>query len=183
MATQTISKNDALNFTSTEDITDAEVVLTGKNWTTAQFKKLILATKGNTLLKSVDMSQITFISSNTLNATCMFEGCSNLETVIWFPAPARETKHVFAKAFKDCINLKGTIDLTAFPAFGSCSYMFLNCKKLNEVKFSPDAETPTTASQMFKGANPDLKVAVPDVAKWDSLAIANPIVNFVKIAK
>jgi hypothetical protein len=183
MAVQVIHKSEALNFTSTADITDSEIVLADKNWTTAQFKGLILATKGNTLLKKVDMSQITFIAINTLNATSIFEGCTNLETVIWFSQTVRETKHIFARAFKDCVNLQGVINLTAFPAFGSCSYMFQNCKKLNEVIFSPDAAFPSTTTYMFKGANPDLTVSIPDEESWNSLPEAYPDVEFIKSKK
>jgi hypothetical protein len=171
-AVQTISKTQAAGFTSKEDITDSEIQLVDANWTTAQFNALKNATKENTGLVKVDMSQITFIANNTLNASSLFEGCTNLEEVIWFSAQARESAHSFSKAFYGCSKLKGTIDLSAFPVFGSCSNAFEGCASLDTILFSHTATVPTSYTAMFRNMKAEAKVFVPADETWNP-----PIIN------
>jgi hypothetical protein len=173
-AVQTITNTQAAAFTSTSDITEPAIQLTG-TWATSNFTGLIKATKGNTNLVTVDMSQISLTADQTLALTSMFEGCTNLESVIWFSAQATEATeghpraHSLGNAFKGCSKLKGTIDLSAFPQFGSCSYAFDGCTSLDAVIFSQTATVPSSYSAMFDNTNSKLEVFVPVDAAWDAL--------------
>lgn len=179
LAVQTITKLQAGAFTSVADITDSEIKLVDANWTAAQFTALITATKGNLMLTSVDMSEINIISNNTLNATSMFEGCTQLKTVIMFTTSARASGHVFTKTFLNCTNLEGTVDLSAFPQFGSCSYAFQNCAKLGSVRFASVAAFPTSSTYIFNGVNANLTVYIPATG-WDSFSSTYPSLTFIK---
>lgn len=137
-----ITADQALTFTQALDLTDNEITLLGGGWSNASITGLKAATKNNTTLRRVDMQEM--ISTQALNLSDIFNGCSSLHQVI-MPKTASSASS-FANAFKGCISLKDSIDLSVFSATGTLSSTFQDCKKLECVVLP---NTPITSAVSF----------------------------------